>query len=547
MACFKDAPRETALRILYDINEKGAYSNIAIDRHLRSSSFRYIDKTFITGLVYGTVKWGLTIDHIIGRYSNIPIKRISPWILNILRLGIYQLIYTDRIPMSAACNESVKLAAKYGHKGSKGYVNGLLRSIARDITKNMTMDTKEVIHQGIIYFVLKDLKEIKNPVKYLSIKHSHPEWMVERWVSLFGEKFTEALLKINNENPDFSIRVNTLKISKDNFVKKMEKEGIEYVRGRYIENAFLINNPTTLINSQLQEKGYFQVQDEASMLVSHILDPLPGELIMDVCAAPGGKTAHIVQIMNNKGTIIARDIHKHKIRLINDTIEKLGLDIVKTEQYDALKLDENYIGKADRVLVDAPCSGLGIIRRKPDVKWSLKIDNSEDLSKDKDKDRDILIDRNRNRNRNGNRDRNNDKDENSDINSNSNCSKDSSRHRIKIKDGDTDNRKEIERLQYLILENSAKYVKPGGVLVYSTCTIEPRENIEVVTGFLKQNHHFYMENLMEIIPPEIALRTIDETWANRAKNVKDGHIQLFPNVDGIDGFFIARMRRRVER
>lgn len=260
MAVDVDISRETALKILYDINEKGAYSNIAINKHLNNSNLRDIDKIFITGLVYGTVKWKLAIDWVIGEFSNIPFKKLSSWILNILRLGVYQLIYTDRIPDSAACNESVKLAMKYGHRGSKGYVNGVLRNIARMSSNNSFPD-----------MINSKIKYNNEPIKYLSIKYSHPEWMVKRWVELFSKSFTESLLKSNNENPDFTVRVNTIKITKDDFEKEMEDKGIEYLNCRYVDNAFIINNPVILTNSELFEKGYFQIQDEASMLATCIL------------------------------------------------------------------------------------------------------------------------------------------------------------------------------------------------------------------------------------------------------------------------------------
>ncbi|HHY23673.1 MAG TPA: 16S rRNA (cytosine(967)-C(5))-methyltransferase RsmB [Clostridiaceae bacterium] len=476
MVGYVDFSRETALKILYDINEKGAYSNIAINKHLNSSNFGYIDKTFITGLVYGTIKWKLTIDRIIGEFSNMPLKKLSPWILNILRLGVYQLLYTDRIPDSAACNESVKLATKYGYRGSKGYVNGVLRNIAR---------------KGSEYKCPTPDRNVE-PVGYLSIKYSHPGWMVKRWIDLFGEDFTESLLQSNNENPDFTVRANTIKISKDEFIKEMDYNGIEYLNGRYIDNAFIINNPTVLTNSELYRKGYFQIQDEASMLVSHILNPLPGEIVIDVCAAPGGKTSHIAQLMGNKGIVISRDIHKHKIRLINETVARLGLDIVKTELYDATMLDQDYIEKADRVLVDAPCTGLGIIRRKPDIKWT--------------------------------------------------------RH--------TEDKEKIRSLQLSILRTSAEYVKPGGILVYSTCTIEPDENIEIVREFLESNNQFHMMGFEELLSSELIRKTVNETSEvnetknanevkeNEGKNAKEGYMQLFPNIDNTDGFFIAKMRKR---
>jgi len=459
-----DLPRETVLKILYEINEKGAYSNIAINKYIENSQFKEIDKNFITGLTYGTIKWRLTIDFIIEQFSKIPIRKLSPWILNILRLGIYQILYTDKIPVSAACNESVNLALKYGHKASSGFVNGILRNISRNKDKIVYPDKN------------KDL------LKHLSVKYSYQEWMVKRWLDIYGEEFTESLLQNNNENPDFSISVNNLKISTREFMQKLLDEGIECYESQYIDNTLILKNPAGITHSNLYREGYFQVQDQASMLVSRILDPKPGELVIDVCSAPGGKTANIVQLMNNQGIVVARDIHPHKIQIIKDTAVRLGLNIVKTELFDATNLDPSYIDKADRVLVDAPCTGLGIIRRKPDIKWTRKLNDIET----------------------------------------------------------------IPPLQLEILNAASKYVKREGVLLYSTCTIEPMENIDVINKFLSLNNDFTLEGFEKLLTNKLieeANKLINDAIKSGEKTAHEGYIQLFPNMDGLDGFFIAKLRR----
>lgn len=444
-----DLARETALKVLYDINEKGAYSNISINRHLDMGGLKDVDKAFITEMVYGTIKWKLKLDYIISQFSRIKLKKLSPWIKNILRLGLYQVIYMDRVPDSAVCNESVKLAKRYGHSASGGFVNGVLRNIIRK----------------------KD--EIKYPNKkkqlldYLSVIYSHPAWMVDRLIDVYGHNFTEDLLKSNNEVAPYTVRVNTLKISRDELIQELKKEGIKSYYGKYLDEALIVENPTSTREMETFKKGYFQVQDESSMLVAKILDPEPGELIIDVCSAPGGKATHIAQLMNNKGTVIARDIHEHKVKLIDDTVNKLGTEIVKTQVFDALKVDETLVGKCDGVLVDAPCTGLGIIRRKPDIKWTRN----------------------------------------------------------------TDDEKEIARLQLAILKSSSQYVKPGGVLVYSTCTVLPEENEEVIKKFMNTVNGFEMDELE--IPAETDLKS----------HYKRGCIRLYPHEHGVDGFFIARMKR----
>lgn len=446
-----DLPRETALKILYEINKSGAYSNIALNKNLEDNKLNNLDRAFITELVYGNLKRRLTIDYIIEQFSSVKIKKLSPWILNILRLGVYQLVFMDKIPESAACNESVNLAKRYGHSASSRYVNAVLRNVARSREKIEYPDKN------------KDL------CTYLSIKYSHPEWMVKSWLTRFGESFTEELLKSNNETAPLTVRINTLKTNREDLQTELRKEGFETEPARYIKNALTINNPTSITKMEAFIKGLFQVQDESSMMVAQILDPKPGELVIDVCSAPGGKATHIAELMQNKGEVIARDVHEHKIKLIKEASERLGIDIINLEVFDALEQDFNLTGKADRVLVDAPCTGLGIIRRKPDIKWTR---NANDLA-------------------------------------------------------------EIVKLQEKILKSSSSYVKPGGVLVYSTCTIEPKENEEQVNKFLQANREFELEDISEFIPEGLIKAT-----------AKEGYIQLYTNTDGIDGFFISKMRKR---
>jgi 16S rRNA (cytosine967-C5)-methyltransferase len=446
-----DLPREAALKIICDIDKKGAYSNIALNKYFKGHDYRILDKAFITDMVYGTLKWKLTIDFFVEKFSSVKIKKLSPWILNILRLGIYQLIFTDKIPESAACNESVKLAKKYGHMASSRYVNAVLRNIARN------RDNIEYPDR---------MKDIEG---YLSVKYSHPQWMVNGWLNRFGEEFTEGLLISNNETPPFIVRVNTLKISCDELIAELKNKGFEAKRTRYMDDALVIENPASVFESETYKQGCFQVQDESSMLVGRVLGSKPGEFVMDVCSAPGGKSTYIAQMMGNKGDVLARDVHEHKIALIDEAKKRLGLDIIKTEVFDATLFDKELEGKADRVLVDAPCTGFGIIRRKPDIKWSRNLED----------------------------------------------------------------KREIIKLQEKILDTSSKYVKPGGVLVYSTCTIEREENEEVVENFTKANREFDLEDISNYLAEGFCKET-----------AKKGYIQLYPHIDGTDGFFIARMRRR---
>lgn len=444
-----DTARETALKILYDVSENSAYSNISVNKFLESGELREIDRAFATELAYGTVKWLIEIDYIIDKFSSVKARKLSPWIKNILRLGIYQLLHTDKIPVSAACNTSVDLAKRYGHQASSRFVNAVLRNIARS-------------RENIPYPAKEDMP------RYLSIRYSHPEELVAGWLSLYGAEFTENLLKSNNEVPDFTVRVNTLKTSRKNLIEALEAEGCEAGEGNYLEEAVILENPSSITKLEAFRKGCFTVQDESSMLSSVILEPGEGQLAVDVCSAPGGKATHLAQLMNNRGTVLARDIHPHKLRLVEGTAARLGIDIIKTELFDAVKLDENLLGKADRVLVDAPCTGMGIIRRKPDIKYSKNLAGQ----------------------------------------------------------------KEIVRIQGRVLANASKYVKPGGYLIYSTCTIQPEENLENVMRFLSENSGFRLSGFEDLLPERLESNT-----------AKDGYIQLYPNVNQTDGFFISKIKR----
>ena len=245
-----DFPREIALKILYDINEKDAYSNITINKYLERDDLKSLDRSFVTELVYGTEKWKLKIDWIIQQFSNIKLKKISPWLLNVLRLGTYQIIFMSKVPESAACNESVELAKKYGHKASSGFVNGVIRNIARS-KNNIKYPDRNI-----------DFAE------YLSIMYSHPKPMTEKFLKLFGEEFTESLLKANNEIPVMTARANTLKITPEQLVECFLKEGIEAHKGKFAIEAVILNNPSSIAKFDSFKKGLFQIQDESSMLVA---------------------------------------------------------------------------------------------------------------------------------------------------------------------------------------------------------------------------------------------------------------------------------------
>lgn len=438
-------PRQLALKVLVDINKKDAYSNIELNKIGKGLDPR--DENLIRELVYGVIENRLYLDHVITKASKIRLKKLHPHILDIVRMGLYQIIFMDRIPDSAAVNESVKLAKKYGHRGSVGYVNGILRAIIRDKDRFTHIDKEDM-------------------VSYISIKYSHPEWMVKRWIGEFGLDFTESLCKANNERPLLNIRVNSLKISRQDLKARLEEKGMTLKEGQYARDCLIIQEGQNITGLQEFKEGLFTIQDESSMLVGQIMDPREGSTLLDVCSAPGGKATHMAQIMGNKGLVISRDIYQHKLSLIRENSKRLGIDILKVENHDALERDEELVGKVDYLLIDAPCSGLGLIRRKPEIKWQRR---EEDIAA-------------------------------------------------------------LSRLQYDIISNVKDYIRLGGNLVYSTCTIEKDENINLIKRFLEESPNFKLVSLENSLDHK-----------DKLANLKDGYLELYPHIHGTDGFFIAKM------
>lgn len=440
--------REGALLVLYEINEKDAFSNISLDKELKDKPYKQLDKNLITELVYGVLENRIYIDYVIKQFSTFKIKKMNPYTLNLLRLGIYQLLFLDKIPGFAAVNETVNLSKKYCKK-TTGFINGVLRNIQRNKGNIKLPDPK------------------KNIVKYLSIRYSHPEWLIRIFLDNFDREFTEGLLKANNAEPDLYVRINTLKIDIDDCIKFLTDKGYTIKQNPFIKEALIVRGLHNIEQSDLYRKGYIQIQDFSSILVSKILDPREGDFVIDVCSAPGGKATHMAQLMNDKGAIIARDIYDHKLKFVGENAERLGITIIKTENFNGRNLDENLLNKADKVLVDVPCSGLGVIRRKPEIKYRKQPD---------------------------------------DIGS-------------------------ITDLQYDILKNASRYIKPSGELVYSTCTIDPRENRDVVQKFLDCNQNYVLVDIdkryRNFVPGEHCQKTI----------------QLYPNIHNTDGFFISKIRR----
>lgn len=443
-----DSVREEALKILVKVFQEGSYSNILIKNI--GQKYTPLDRAFITELVYGTIKYSLKIDYCIEQFSKLKLRKISPYILNILRLGIYQISFMDRVPQSAAVNECVKLAKMYGNPGSVKYVNGMLRNYCRN------------------YEDIKYPERGKDIVQYLSVRYSYPEWIVNTILNQYDNDFTEDFLSASNNAPPVTIRVNTLKTDRDSLRSRLSEKGIDVSDGLYLDNALILKNVPGIENMDEYREGLFTVQDESSMIVSRVLSPEPGDFVMDLCSAPGTKSTNMAEIMGNRGKILSGDVNNSKLKLVEKNAARLGIDIISTVCADASKVMEEYAGKADRVLLDVPCSGLGILRKKPEIRWNRQI---KDLQ-------------------------------------------------------------EICRMQRSILNASSAYVKPGGVLVYSTCTVTADENINMVLDFVDKNKDFYMDDITCLMPEKLKKET-----------AKKGYVNLFPNTDAVDGFFICRMRK----
>lgn len=418
-----DKTREIALKTLYKIDKEEAYSNIELNEQIKQNRKNLTEKDIglISEIVYGVTTWRLTLDEIIKKYSKIKIKKISPWILNILRMGIYQIIFLDKIPKSAAVNESVNLAKRYGHSSSSNFVNAILRKIEKN-------DYEEFF-------------KIEDDIERISKTTSMPKWIVEELMKNNEIKKVEEICKNSNIKPKIIIRVNSLKINKQELIKKLKEKGIECNEPQEKVDDFLILEKIKNIeNIDEFKKGYFTIQDISAGQTARILNPQPGELVLDACSAPGGKTTYMAELMKNEGKIEAWDIHEHRTKLVEKNAQRLGIDIIETKVKDASLYDESLKEKFNKILLDVPCLGIGVIKRKPDIKWKRK---PEDV-------------------------------------------------------------KNITEIQKKILDNCSKYLKKNGVMVYSTCSILEKENQDIVDKFLKENNDYYIrpEKTRNILPNE---------------------------------------------
>lgn len=441
--------REASVEILLLVSSKGAYANIALNNYFKQNEVASVDKALATEIVYGTLRRRITIDYILNQYVSTGIENIPEKMREILRMTTYQLYFMDKIPVFAAIDEAVTLSKKMGFNKMSAFCNGVLRNVER----------------GKAEFVYPNRKRRLN--EYLSIYYSHPMWLVDYYLERFGEDVTESILAYNNKNPRTVLRVNSLKTTREAIMEKLAELGVQARVTEFSPYGIEVGKGAAkIISSGMIGEGLISIQHLPSQLATLALSPTAGSVVIDACAAPGGKTTFMAQLMENRGQILAFDIHAHKVELIKKSAKVQGIDIIEASQMDAKLLADKYRGKADFVLCDVPCSGLGVLAERADSRLEKKA---------------------------------------SDI-------------------------KALAKIGYDILSSASQTVKNGGVLVYSTCTLSYEENEGNIRRFLKNN-------------PEFSLDAFPN-WEGKPQGSRDGIIEILPSKWGIDGFFIARLKKQ---
>lgn len=405
-----NSARKTAVKILKEVFDKKAYSNIVLNRELSDSDLNDKDKGLVTEIVYGTIKYKYTIDNILNYYIRSGIESLEGYILNVLRISIYQIKYLDKIPEFAVVNEAVELAKNKSPKGAK-LVNGVLRSYLR---------TKDA-----------DYYNKNSKLEELCFKYSFPRWMVNLFIDSYSDDQVEKILNGLNSVPSVTVRVNNLKTDYEEAWNKLEESGYDIEEGKVCPEAIQIKKGRSIENNPLFKDGLIAVQDESAMMIAPSMDLEENMVVLDLCSAPGGKACHAAEIMNDTGKVLAFDIHENKLSLIKDNAQRLGIKNIQCGVLDAAIYSQAYMDKGDRVLIDVPCSGLGIIRKKPEIKWT--------------KDKDSI--------------------------------------------------KSLVQIQREIMLSAARYVKKDGKLIYSTCTLSKEENEENIKWFIKKCPEFKIEPL----------------------------------------------------
>ena len=439
--------REAAFEILYRISSDASYSNLTLDKVQKENNLSGKDAAFCTALTYGVLERQLTLDFIIRQYSSLRLKKIEPKALIILRMGVYQLLYMDSVHSGAAVNESVNLAKKLKLHKASGFINGLLRSFVRaDLSYKMP--------------------DKNDKVKYLSVKFSCPEEIVAFWLKSYPENLVEDMLEDFMGRPELSLRVNTLKTSRDELIAELEETGVKCEKSLLSENALNVSSTGAVENLSAFREGRMYVQDISSIIASEVVNPKAGEKVADVCAAPGSKSFSMALLADDKAEISSFDLYPHKVELIKKSAQRLSINSITAEVRDALSDEKELEGKFDAVLCDAPCSGLGVIGRKPEIRYK-----------------------------------------------------------------SFDQMQNLPELQYKILANTAKLVKKGGRLIYSTCTLNPEENGRIADKFLASHKDF---KALPLKLNENIKRGISEP---------ENQLTLFPHINNTDGFFVSAFEK----
>ncbi|MEO6696144.1 MAG: 16S rRNA (cytosine(967)-C(5))-methyltransferase RsmB [Ignavibacteria bacterium] len=444
--------RSCAVKILCRCERTDSYLEKLIDAELRNDTLNDFDKALLNEISHGVIRWMRRLDWFLNGFYRGNYEKCLPEVRNAMRVALYQILFLNKIPYSAAVNEAVEFIKRIHGEKHAGVVNGLLRTIIRTL-ENLVWPTREI-----------------DEVNYLGIIQSHPNWMVNRWIKRFGFDESVKLCEENNKRPVMSLRVNNLKISTADFENYLKEKNLYYKKGSFVNNFFTTKTMSKIYTDEFFKQGFFSIQDESAGLASMLLDPKKDELILDLCAAPGGKTAHISELMGNEGQIIAVEKYLSRSEVMNKNVERLGVNNAKiihddVNEPNSVELKESLLGKANKILVDAPCSGLGVLSKKPDIKWKRELS-------------DIL---------------------------------------------------KLQKLQLEILDNSIKYLNNGGAIIYSTCTTEKEENMDVVELFLSRHPEFIIDD---------ARKFVTEKVVN-----KSGCIELFPHIHEVDGAFSVRLIR----
>lgn len=434
--------RELTLDILYEILEEGAFSHVVLSQAL--SKYQYLEKSdraFITRVTVGTLEYLIQIDFVLDQFSKTKTEKMKPLIRTLLRMSVYQILYMDRIPDSAVCNEAVKLAEKRRFQGLKGFVNGVLRTISRE-KENLTFSDD-------------------------SIAFSMPSWILSLWKEPYDQSVIRKMLTWFLSEKPMMVRLNTSLAKKEDIIKSLKDQEVLVKESPFLDTVLWLEGFDHIESLLAFQKGWLQVQDLSSCLVGLAANPQEGDVVLDVCGAPGGKALHIADLLKGTGHVQVRDVSEQKVNLIKENIDRSGFSNLTAQVWDALVLDEAFLEKADIVLADLPCSGLGILGKKPDIKQKMKPEALASLAK----------------------------------------------------------------LQREILSVVWQYVKPGGILIYSTCTIDKQENEENMTWFLEQ---------FPFQPVDIQGRLGEKL---NCKTMKEGYLQLLPGLYPCDGFFLSVMQR----